>query len=759
MWSRGGGGGRLFDLPCSGAKLTNRDGRRDTRPPYTCGTFARRAVLKHYLREKFGGMQNSSEARNMVVSVVKELINRTRDAWELDTNYQCRCPDGIRTGWDCCTEQKQCSTDPCACPAGYEVAASVACCSSVCGGLAGNGLMEAFSYINGSDIAAELLKGLGEYMRNDIWTTTEPWLKYDPSGGEAYKSSWEASKFEVTDAGLFDASNPVVTYEEMNYPFKTSMWKHCTGLMQQVMWTLPVDSSTKRPRMPSAEYDPLTKTSDTVNLTYTEEFIQSITLQAYKLSQLYWHYNVRYVPTDSEVCKRDTPRKPDQDAYFTVGSMKAAKMGFSSMTLGGLGGADCFCGWWDQTGDVCRIPDAVGQSLVQIVGFLRICNDQKQIYNSLDYTAVLQALEILMKRQSNTMLPCPSLQISEHWGFLESDGSLLVNSTKDILLEGVGGFRKGNTEWLFDAQTSLINFKTRLLPIESSTGSAALQCTVEQNPSIADHFIDDLFPAAQGVRQSMPQTYCTRYGIELARLAVYKAAGLVSATGQQPGVVDKWRTRCQYKLEELAVCNLHRVVQAYNDTHKSTDHCPFTIYSDSNAPDPHYSVTPGCLLVIWTTDGGSLDGIYDPCVCLAMSVPQKSTCAGTWDTANNIYARISFKIAVDILPSCKLQGLNDLVGESVIPGESSGGVPLGSGSFETLMSKDQKAFKVNTQETNTHWTEHNQIWDADFLQDWWPDGRRFPAGYHVTPGCSRRKLRGMTTTGKCSTPRGGGTCF
>ena len=736
IWSRRSDGNRLFDLPCSGIKLASRDGQRDTKPPYTCGTYARRAVIKHYLRDKFGGMQNSEETRKMVVKVVNEMINRTRAAWELDANYQCRCNDGIRVGWGCCTEQSQCSTNPCTCPAGFEVVASVACCNNVCAGLAGNGLMEPFSYINGSDIALDLLKGLGGYMQNDIWTTTDPWLKYDPNGAAAYKSSWEAAKFEVTDAGLFDASSPVVTYEEMNYPFKNSMWKHCTGLMQQVMWTLPVDSSTKRPRMPSTEYDPLSKTSNTVNLTYTEEFIQTITLQSYKSSPLYWHYNVRYVPTDSEVCLRDTPRKPEQGAFFTVGNRKAAKMGFSSMTLGGLGGADCFCGWWNQTGDVCRIPDAVCQSLVQIVGFLRVCNDQKQIYNSSDHTAVLRALEILLKRQSNTVLPCPSLQVSEHWGFLETDGSPLANSTRDILTEGVGGFRKGNTEWLFDAQTGIINFKTRVLPIESSTGSAALQCTAEQNPNIANHFIDDLFPAAQGVRQSMPQTYCTRYGIELARLTVYKAAGLASATGQQQGVADKWKTRCQYKLEELAVCNLHKVAQAYNDTHKSTDHCPFTMYSDFNS-NPLYSVTPGCLLVIWKTEGGALDGIYDPCVCLAMSVPPQRTCAGILDTENNFYSRPSFKIAVDILQSCKLQGLNSLVGESVIPGESNHGVPLGSGSFENLMSKDQRAFKVNTQEADTHWTKHNQIWDADFLQDWWPDAWRYPSGYHVTPGCSR----------------------
>jgi methionine-rich copper-binding protein CopC len=64
-----------------------------------------------------------------------------------------------------------------------------------------------------------------------------------------------------------DASNPVVTYDEFNYPFKSTIWKHCTGLMQLAFWTLPVYSATKRPRMPATEYDPMTKSSNTVNIT------------------------------------------------------------------------------------------------------------------------------------------------------------------------------------------------------------------------------------------------------------------------------------------------------------------------------------------------------------------------------------------------------------------------------------------------------------------------------------------------------------
>ena len=110
--------------------MANRNGRRDTEPPYTCGTYARRAVIKYYLRNKFGGMKDSDAARKIVVEVVRAMINRTREAWELDTNYQCTCRNGSSVGWDCCAEQSQCATEPCTCPAGFEVAASVACCKA-----------------------------------------------------------------------------------------------------------------------------------------------------------------------------------------------------------------------------------------------------------------------------------------------------------------------------------------------------------------------------------------------------------------------------------------------------------------------------------------------------------------------------------------------------------------------------------------------------------------------------------------------------
>ncbi len=542
VWSRRSDGGksRQFDLPCSGQKLTGRNGIRDTAPPYTCGTFARRALIKHYLRDRIGGVQENDQARQVVVNVVKALMNETLEAWGVDDNYLCTCKDGTTVSWECCTEQKQCAIEPCACPNGYGVIASVACCTSVCGGLAGHGLMKPFSFVDGATVAAEFLNKMKDYMRNDIWTQTDPWLKHDVTGRESYMKSWEESKMKVIDAGLFDTANPVVTYEEMNYPFKNTMWKHCAGLLQQVMWTMPVDSTTGKPRIPSTQYDPISKSSNTINITYTEEFIQGITLHAYKSSPLFWHYNARYAPSDSAVCKRDIPIPPVNNSFFNVGTQRAKRMGFSTMSLGGLGGADCYCGWWNSQTD-CKIPTALCEALVQIVGFRRVCLDQKQIYNSSDHVTVLQAIEVLLERQPITTYPCQSLQISEHWGFMGSDGLPLSNATREILMEGVSGFRKGNTDWLFEEQVNTVNFKTRLDPIETPTKNAALQCQKDLNSNIADHFIDDLFPVAQGVRQSTPQTYCTRYGIELARLTVYKAAKLEAAAGQQEGVVGKWK--------------------------------------------------------------------------------------------------------------------------------------------------------------------------------------------------------------------------
>ena len=722
VWSRSSDGGpsRLFELPCSGERLTNRDGiTRDDTPPFTCGTRARRAIVKHFLRVTYGGEKENQGAKNSVINEIRALINRTREAWNFKSNFMCTCPNSTTTGWACCEKQKDCATEPCPCPDGYSTKASVACCTSVCGGLAGAGIMEPFSKIKGEKLATDLLESVGSYMKNDIWTSTAPWLKFDPLGAESYKASWQASQFEVEDAGLFDASNPVVYYDEITYPMRATFWEHCAGLLQQVIWTMPVDRATGRPKIPTTKFDPVTGKSQTPNITYTEEFIQSMTLEAYKSSPLFWHYNVRHSPSPSEVCKRSTPRRPMEQPFSAgVSGTQAIQMGFASMTLGGLGGADCYCGWWLSSTE-CKIPDQLCDALVQILGFRRICVDQNKTYNSItDHRIVLAALDALKLKQPNLQYPCPALRVSEHWGLMDtSTGTPFSNTTDAILREGVGGFRLGNTDWLLTSQTAIVNPFTRVNPVETPSTSAALDCTnaTWATGGIVNHFIDELFPSAQGVRQSMPQSYCTRYGIELARLTVFKTAGLTSAASEQQGVVDQWRKRCQYKLEELAVCNSFKIMNATSGP-TATAQCPFTL-SVVNSLSRSYSVTPGCLLVIWNTQAGSQDGIYDPCICVS--------CAKT----------PNIDIPAQMTSMCKLESFQTLVAKDVIPGESDTGVPLGSGSFRTLMDKPG-FLQINTPDI-THWALHTSIRDADLAQDWWPEEWKHPVGYHVTPGCSR----------------------
>ena len=720
IWSRSSDGNpsRHFELPCSGERLTNRDGiTRDDVPPFTCGTYARRAVLKHFLRVTYGGEKENLGAKNSVIKEVRALINRTREAWTFKSNFLCTCQNGT-TGWGCCEMQKNCATDPCQCPDGYSTKASVACCTSVCGGLAGTGIMEPFSKIKGEKLAVDLLAGAGLYMKNDIWTSKDPWLKFDPLGDESYKKSWTSSEFEVGDAGLFDASNPVVYYDEITYPFKATFWEHCAGLLQQVIWTMPIDRNTGRPKIPSTKYDPVTGKSLTPNMTYTEEFIQSLTVEAYKSSPLFWHYNIKHTPTQSEVCRRSTPRQPLQnnnEASFQVNGKTASRMGFSSMTIGGLGGVDCYCGWWLSSTE-CLIPEQLCSAMVQIIGFRRICIDQNRIYNSvLDHLTVLAAIASLKEKQPDTQYPCPALQISEHWGLMDtSTGMPFANTTDEILREGVSGFRLGNTDWLFASQSSLINPYSRIDQAETSSTSSAIECNTS-NGDIINHFIDDLFPSAKGVRQSMPQSYCTRYGIELARLVVYKTANLISAASEQQGLVDRWKKRCQFKLEELAVCNSFRVLDATGGP-TETAQCPFTL-SVITSLSKSYAVTPGCLLVIWNTAGGSQDGIYDPCICVSCT-----------KTPN-------IDVPAQLTSICKLESLQTLVAKDVIPGEADSGVPLGSGSFRTLMDKPG-FLQINTPNI-THWALHTAIRDADLVLDWWPEEWTHPVGYHVTPGCSR----------------------
>lgn len=77
FWSRNrrSGVGRDFELPCSGDALNDRSGRRDTQSPFTCGSDARRAVIKYFIRNRLGTQSDANKdlVRQAVAILVSQL--------------------------------------------------------------------------------------------------------------------------------------------------------------------------------------------------------------------------------------------------------------------------------------------------------------------------------------------------------------------------------------------------------------------------------------------------------------------------------------------------------------------------------------------------------------------------------------------------------------------------------------------------------------------------------------------------------------
>ena len=131
FWSRSRSGvGRDFELPCSGDALKDRNGHRDTQSPFTCGSDARRAVIKYFLRNRMGTQSSANQA--LVAQAVKILVTRLQQAWITDLdNYACQCANGTHS-LDCCSLDPSCDPSALTCPCSDGATASYACCDTEC---------------------------------------------------------------------------------------------------------------------------------------------------------------------------------------------------------------------------------------------------------------------------------------------------------------------------------------------------------------------------------------------------------------------------------------------------------------------------------------------------------------------------------------------------------------------------------------------------------------------------------------------------
>jgi len=299
------------------------------------------------------------------------------------------------------------------------------------------------------------------------------------------------------------------------------------------------------------EYNPA-GVSQTINMTYKEDFIRQLVQDAYRQSPLYWHYHARHKPSQSQVCARTEGR-----SFVSTNTTSILLHGYSSMTLGGLG-VDCYCGWWFNRTH-CQVPTAVCDRLVLLIG-------SSELQASCGSGGFLEPLMIEEVMPQLIALeggwkgwPCPAMHVSDHWGLIPDQTTWLkgVPDTAGImdriLRNGTSGLRVGSLDWFLASQINFINPSVRREPIETQ------QCDLAPPQSLVDHFIDDLFPAAQGVRQSGAVSTCLRFSIELARQIAYQEAGLTVAAADQTSVTGVWRRRCERKLQQVALCELYGI--------------------------------------------------------------------------------------------------------------------------------------------------------------------------------------------------------
>jgi len=702
VWSRNDDGNRDFQLPCSGEALRDRQQRRDSKSPFTCGSFARRSVIKYFLRNVI--QNDPTNNTNIVRDAVSELVRNLERVWvntDLAT-YMCQCPDGSNSP-DCCVLDPSCdpAVTKCACDDGSEP--SYACCDTQCrdSTFLPSKFHVAFSKIKGQNMVNSIFDQAAAYLSSTVWQDNRPWLLYDMGGAEAYNWTHAQLQGPVDDA-MFDTTSPVQAYDqsELGYPFKTTVWEMCHGLLQQVHFTMPMKGGV--PTTLADPYDP-DSLSTTLNMTYREEYVKKLMQDAYKHSPLFWHYQARHKPSASAMCHRTNPVRPStSNTSFFV-------QGFHALKVGGFH-ADCYCGWW-YNATACQVPASVCARLVLLLGSAEV-QDACARGGIASHDLIQSWMPELIRQEGGWRgWPCPSMSISDHWGIMADQtawlkGSSDLSQTQNLILQnGTSGLRVGSLDWLRYHDVDHIN------PSQRRESVQPLACDLQAPESLVDHFIDDLFPAAQGVRQSSPVSVCLRLTVELARLSAYQEAGLVVAAAEQSSVVGVWRRRCEMKLKQVSFCHVYGVF----DIKKVSTNCPFEV---NVAFQGQYTLTPSCLVIYERK-------VYDPCLCDA------KFCSFTND-----------KFGLYSVPeSCAIMHVRDMVVDPLT------GVPPWPTASDTAvprpLARSSFMAKVlygpgNVANNEGHWSsaEGESFQYCDLVVDWWPDHWKHPVGYHVTLPCT-----------------------
>jgi hypothetical protein len=290
---------RTLDLPCASEKLDH-----DMKPPFTCGGATRRAIIKYFVRQHINGNAGVNGGTSLTEKLIREQIKKLQTAWGMNiSNFACKGNgDGNYSFKNCDVDNPSTYLPP--------------------------GLNVSFDAIAGSDVLKAITKKIWPYIQEALVgaNSNAEFKLYNRDPAEVAGWNWMDRDLGhiARDDGLYDSQRAVVNYSagETAYPFirGTSIWDMCTGMVSQVMFTMPMTpiqidehqswtvSSVLGLRTDALKFDPALETdfggippTELSGLSMLERYVNKLLQDSFTDSPTFWHYAMRHVPSDSQV--------------------------------------------------------------------------------------------------------------------------------------------------------------------------------------------------------------------------------------------------------------------------------------------------------------------------------------------------------------------------------------------------------------------------------------------------------------------------
>ena len=722
--------------------------------PFTCGSQARRSLIKYFFRNVSLTAQGGTALSQNVSKKMKEHMDAILQNY---TNGS--------ASWGCWDPLLQkCTLQGCQFSNGY-----APCLDSH---------YEISSEDVGDLILETVLNVLPLYYKQTM-SDTLPLTAYYETPQPAQWGKDPISAAIAQELGLFAPHVPLVAYnteEVYSMPPSTtldmvnrtlgSLWGVCTSLLSQTAMSLPLTRRGGDSWVPAGFSS--TGGDNMADLDQVERAVRNITQDLAAAScPFVWHKARRHAPSQSGVCSRQRDSVGGRNS-LNVHSASIHYAGDHGKPVearvdegltfplfgflqGQIGQADqtCVCATNHPTMlDQCVISAESCASFLHLrsssdtlCGLVTAACASSGTYNRIHVPQVLACLQTVYDDNEGGVR-CPELGPSDWWGLFPVDcttaecdiakqwmttgaNSIPYDATR-FLNEGRAGMRLPNFRHVNQTYNGSIHYglqngklramdmmqprcfdKTELFPQEEDAAE-----------DLADHVVEKLFPAAQALFDSPVTATCTRFVIETVRA---EAMGLVSDSAGSSARVQAalWKRKCAAKVRQLGMCKMHGV------------------FYDMEAPDAWQSIsqaacggivlsidqaymTPGCVVV---------DRVqrlmFDAHLCLADS-------DGITLLNNREQQLQASKCALQPQPLDLVQGDTPL---SMV--HRKGGGTLASIDDATELTDRMTldyALYLNQYEKATR--EH-----ISHVLDWWPDDMvDMPPGYHPTAASDPTEL-------------------